>query len=135
LSGNNSFSGTVDVTTGTLILSGSNSTTATATIASGATLQIGGAGATGSLASTSIVDNGTLIYDTTTDATITAAISGSGGLGKRNSNTVTLNTAATYQGGTPQPQRQPSPTQPLCRSAMVGLRGPCLPHRLSITAL
>ncbi|NBS02386.1 MAG: hypothetical protein EBS72_09655, partial [Rhizobiales bacterium] len=98
LSGNNTYSGTVNVIAGTLILTGSNSTTATATIANGATLQLGNGGTTGSLASTSIVDNGTLVFNRSDTVFYSTVISGAGGLSHNGTGTTTLSGTNTFSG-------------------------------------
>ena len=65
--------------TGTLTLTGTNTFTGDTTISAG-TLQLGSGGGTGSLASTNIVDNGTLAFYTNVDTTGAYNISGTGGV-------------------------------------------------------
>ena len=84
---------------GLLVLSAANTYTGTTTITAG-TLQIGAGGATGSLESTSIVNNGTLVVDRTGSLTLAAAISGNGSLAKNGSGTLVLSSNNTYSGGT-----------------------------------
>ncbi len=84
---------------GTTTLSNNNTFTGTTTISSGV-LQLGTGSTTGSVASTSIVNNGTLVLNRSDNLTWTTPISGSGGFTKDGSNTVTLNAALTYTGPT-----------------------------------
>ncbi len=92
------YSGTIGVTAGTLILEGNNSTTATATIASGATLQIGNGGGFGSVNSTSIVNNGTLTFNRWDSVTVAAVISGTGNISQIGVGATTLSGDNTYSG-------------------------------------
>jgi autotransporter-associated beta strand protein len=63
--------------TGTLILSAANAFTGDTTISAG-TLQLGNGGTTGTLASTNIINNGTLAFNYNADTTVTNNISGTG---------------------------------------------------------
>jgi autotransporter-associated beta strand protein len=66
---------------GTLTLTGANTYTGNTTIASGAKLQIGNGGATGSIPTNSaIIDNGTLVFNLAGINTFGGTITGSGGL-------------------------------------------------------
>ncbi len=89
---------------GTWVLSGANSYTGATTISAG-TLQIGDGGTTGSLSSSSVLNNnGTLAFnrtDTLTQGTdFAGVISGSGGVTQAGSGTLILNGANTYAGAT-----------------------------------
>ena len=100
---NGVISGTGSVTVdggGTLVLPGDNTYTAGTTINTG-TLQVGTGGATGSLNSGStIVNNGTLVYDSTTAFSQAGIISGTGNLIKRGSGLLKILGANTYTGWT-----------------------------------
>lgn len=96
ISGGGSFT---QAGSGTTTLSNNNSFTGTTTISSGA-LQLGAGSTTGSVASSSIVNNGTLILNRSDNLTWTTPVNGSGGLTKDGTNTVTLNASLTYTGPT-----------------------------------
>jgi fibronectin-binding autotransporter adhesin len=95
-----SGSGSVTVNSGTVVLPGNNTYTGGTTISSG-TLQVGTGGATGSLNSGSaIVTDGTIIFDSTSDFSITSVISGTGNLVKRGSGLLKIIGGNTYSGWT-----------------------------------
>ena len=110
--GNSTFSGSINDTlpggnkntsltlgSGSLTLTGSNAYTGNTVINSGASLQVGAGGASGSLStSTAITDNGSLTYNTTTSPVIANNISGIGQLVQSGSGTLTLIGANTYGG-------------------------------------
>jgi autotransporter-associated beta strand protein len=86
--------------TGTIILPGNNTYQGGTTINAG-TLQIGSGGATGQVdASSPIANNGTLIFNSTSDSTISGVISGTGQLIKRGSGLLKFIGNNTYTGGT-----------------------------------
>jgi autotransporter-associated beta strand protein len=74
--------------------------TGTTTIGAGATLGIGFNSTTGSISSSSIVNDGTLRLNRSNDFTLSANISGTGDVVKMRSSTVTLSGNNTYQGKT-----------------------------------
>ena len=76
---------------GTLILTSPNTFTGVTTISAG-TLQLGtgASGNDGSLASSSIVNNGSLVFNLVGSQTVSAAISGSGNLATNGSSLLTL---------------------------------------------
>ncbi len=76
----NTFTGTLNVVTGNVA--------------------VGGGGATGSLATASIVNAGNLIFNRTTDYSYAGNIGGTGTLYKVNTNTLTLTGSNTYNGNT-----------------------------------
>jgi len=88
--------------TSKLILSGANTYTSATTITQG-TLQLGNAGATGSLSSSSaITNNGTLAFNRTDTygGTFSNTITGTGGINQAGTGTLTLSGTSTYSGPT-----------------------------------
>jgi outer membrane autotransporter protein len=84
--------------TGTVILVSTNTYTGGTTISSG-TLQIGNGGTTGSIVG-DIVDNATLAFDRSDNATFAGAISGTGALTQLGGGMLALTGTNTYAGGT-----------------------------------
>ncbi|MCX6182410.1 MAG: autotransporter-associated beta strand repeat-containing protein [Bacteroidetes bacterium] len=84
---------------GTLVYGVTNTYDGATTISAG-TLQVGNGSTTGSIASTSIVNNATLTYNRSDDITISAVISGTGGVTQYSTATLTLSGANTYTGTT-----------------------------------
>jgi alpha-galactosidase len=85
---------------GTLILTGTNTISGSTQISTARTLQIGNGGATGSLGTGGIVNNGTLIFNRTGTLVAPHNISGTGTLVKNGAGTVILSTNSTYSGAT-----------------------------------
>jgi autotransporter-associated beta strand protein len=83
---------------GTLVLSGDNSYTGTTTIASG-TLQFGAGGTIGSIVGV-VVDDGQLVFNRSDSLTFGAQVSGTGSVALAGSGQVTLSAANTYTGTT-----------------------------------
>jgi autotransporter-associated beta strand protein len=94
-----SGTGNLQINSGTTTLAGDNIYTGTTTIASGATLQLGNQTSTGSIASTTVVDNGTLTFSHSDTFTFSSVISGTGAV-KQNGvdGVLILNAANTYTG-------------------------------------
>ena len=92
--------GKLQVTQGTVILTGANTYSGSTTILSGATLQIGSGGATGVIGTGAIVDNGTLVFNRTGSTTISKVISGATGNLTVSTGTLILTGANTYGGTT-----------------------------------
>lgn len=85
-------SGTLSLTktgTGTMTLSGTNTYTGATTISAG-TLQVGAGGTTGSLATSAVTNNATLIYDRSDDFSVGYTISGSGAFIKQGAGVMTF---------------------------------------------
>jgi fibronectin-binding autotransporter adhesin len=91
--------GVVNIIAGTTIFTADDTYAGNTTISPGATLQLGNAGATGSI-SGNATDNGALIFNRTTAFTVSGNISGSGNLTQAGSGVITLHGAKTYAGGT-----------------------------------
>lgn len=82
---------------GVVSLTGTNTYAGTTTISAG-TLQIGDGGATGTLGSGAVVNNATLAFNRSGSFTAANAISGTGGVTKLGTGTLTLGTSNTYSG-------------------------------------
>ncbi len=92
---------TVNVTAGTVVLTGTNTYTGNTDISSGATLALGAGGATGSLAAgnTVSIDTGGVLRfdrDTTTSLALSGAISGTGSVVQAGTGTTILTGANSY---------------------------------------
>ncbi|OXJ22576.1 hypothetical protein CFB82_40080, partial [Burkholderia sp. HI2714] len=86
--------------TGTAILAGNNTYSGNTTIAAG-TLQVGNGGSNGSLGTAAtITDNGTLTYNLSSNATVSATITGTGNLTQAGTGTTILAANNTYSGTT-----------------------------------
>ncbi|MHA3771339.1 autotransporter-associated beta strand repeat-containing protein [Verrucomicrobiota bacterium sgz303538] len=97
LASSNDYSGTTTVNAGTLTLT-ATSNSSTITINSGATLQLGTGGATGSLGASTLTNNGTLAYNHSDDVT-TDIFTGNGAISQANgTSTLTINSATTAIG-------------------------------------
>jgi fibronectin-binding autotransporter adhesin len=105
VTGGGNFSGVIstglalETASGTLVLTGANTYTGGTTIDSGATLQLGNGGTTGSIAG-DIADSGTLVYDRSGALTIAADISGAGNVTYEGGTGVTINRTEDYSGTT-----------------------------------
>jgi autotransporter-associated beta strand protein len=84
---------------GTLTINGSAAYTGATTVSAGV-LKIGAGGSTGSLASSTIVNDGEILVDRTGSITLAANMSGTGALTKNSSGTLTLTGNSSYSGGT-----------------------------------
>jgi autotransporter-associated beta strand protein len=85
--------------TGTWILTGNNGYSGVTTIGNG-TLQIGVGGATGSIGTGGVINNGSLHVNRTGTATIGGVISGGGSVNNDGTGTLVLANNSTYTGGT-----------------------------------
>ncbi|MFT3788366.1 MAG: autotransporter-associated beta strand repeat-containing protein [Tepidisphaeraceae bacterium] len=85
--------------TGTVIITNVNSSTGATTINAG-TLQLGNGTVDGSLASSGITNNGSLVYNVATAQSYGNVISGTGSVTKSGPGTLTLNGNNNYAGGT-----------------------------------
>jgi len=92
-----SGAGTLNVNKGQLRLTGDNTFSGTTTVAAGATLSIGIGGSTGQLAG-DIANNGTVIFNGSTDWTYGGTLSGSGATTKLGSNTLSFSLAPSTTG-------------------------------------
>ena len=81
---------------GFILTNEGNSWTGTTTVGSGVVVQ----GTTASISGSDIVNNGGLVYNQDVDGTLTQIVSGTGGLAKAGTGTVTLGAANTYTGTT-----------------------------------
>ena len=84
---------------GLMVLSGSNSYTGTTLISAG-TLQFGFGGAANPLATTSIVNNGTVVFDYGANTALSIPVSGSGNFVQAGAGMLTLAASNTYAGAT-----------------------------------
>jgi fibronectin-binding autotransporter adhesin len=103
--GEANFSGAISgslslVAKGTVFLGGNNTYTGTTTIDSGAAVELGFGGATGSIGGGAIVDGGELAIFRNSAITLTNAISGAGFLNQFGTGVTSINKANTYAGGT-----------------------------------
>src|SRR5271166_6175333 len=89
----------VQMGSGTVTLTAENSYGGGTTIDTGASLQLGNDGPTGSIIG-NVTDNGSLIFNRSGNVTFNAIISGSGNLVQNGSGTTVLGGANTYSGGT-----------------------------------
>ncbi len=85
--------------TGTLTLSGTNTYSGTTTISAG-TLQIGSGDTTGTLGSSNVVNNATLLFNRSNTLSVAHEISGTGSVGTAGPGTLTLTGNNSYTGGT-----------------------------------
>jgi len=88
----------LQVSSGTLILSGSNTYTGNTTVGSGALLQVGN-GTAGNIGSGAVIDNGNIAYNLP-NVPFSTSITGSGGFVQNNANTTTLTGNNTFTGNT-----------------------------------
>ena len=87
--------------TATVILAADGNTYGTSTINTGTTLRVGAGGATGSLGSGAVTNNGSLVFNRADNLAVGNAISGSGSVSvEAATGTVTFNSQKSYTGGT-----------------------------------
>jgi autotransporter-associated beta strand protein len=88
--------------TGTFVLAGTSSYTGNTNISTGATLQLGDGVVAGTIASTTVSDNGALVFNQAGAASFGATIIGTGSLTQNDTTggTLTLTGTDTYTGGT-----------------------------------
>ncbi|QCD10430.1 autotransporter outer membrane beta-barrel domain-containing protein [Enterobacter cloacae] len=89
--------GNLTLTGGTLTLTGANTFTGLTTINSGAVMQVGAGGTTGSVAGP-IADNGTLSFNRSDNVALTGAVSGSGELHQDGAGTLFINSSVGVTG-------------------------------------
>ena len=89
------------VTGGSLTLAGNNSYTGLTSVSTGATLQIGNGGASGSLGNTQLNVDGTLAFNTSGTTSVAGTINGQGSLQQNGTGTLILTRPTTI---TPAPQ-------------------------------
>ena len=100
VSGSISGAGAVNqIGSGTTILTGNNTYSGTTTISAG-TLQVGAGGATGSVGTGNVVNDGALTFNLSSNLTMGGAVSGSGSLAQAGPGTTVLTGANSYTGGT-----------------------------------
>ena len=85
---------------GTLILTGDNDYSGSTRIATGSTLQVGSNDTAGSLGTGSVTDDGALVFDRSDAVTVSNNIDGTGGLTQQGSGTLILSGVNTNSGGT-----------------------------------
>jgi len=91
--------GQLTIASGTLTLSGANTYSGQTAVQSGASLQIGAGGTTGAIASTSVLNDGTLIFARSNTLSYTGSISGTGVLRQTGAGTTVLTGAVAAGGG------------------------------------
>ncbi len=99
--GGDDFSGGLEINGGSVVLDDASPAMAGPTIISNnCALQVGNNDANGGLPSGAVTNNGTLIFDQTSDVTQGNLFTGAGSLTKNGPNTLTLTASNSYQGGT-----------------------------------
>ena len=90
----------LSVTGGSLTLTGTNTYTGPTSVSTGATLQVGGGGTTGSLGNTALAIDGTLAFNRSDNVSVAGTITGQGSLQQNGSGTLILTAENTYAGPT-----------------------------------
>ena len=90
----------LQVTSGTLTLTGTVNNAGGTTINEGAVLQLGDATHTAAFTSDAVTNNGTLVFNQSGNSTFSSDISGTGKLTKSDASTLTLDGVFNYTGGT-----------------------------------